>query len=158
MLGRPIVTVVKTAQAIMGKDATRGYVASSAPRRFLSQSKMRAVFVMVGDILGKQPHQVPAVEGNHMVEQLTSAAPDQTLGNGRNWRDSASFSDGEAMPGTLVQSLGYCVGQILGFRAVHLLGYVVVPVLGYCVEQLLGFQARIPRNYPPSSSCVVPEA
>ena len=31
-LGRPIVAMVQTAQAIMGKDATRGYAASSAPR------------------------------------------------------------------------------------------------------------------------------
>ena len=57
----------------MGKDATRGYAASSAPRGSLSQSKMRAVCVMVGDVLGKQPLQVPLVESNHMVEQLTSA-------------------------------------------------------------------------------------
>ena len=65
----------------MGKDATRGYAASSAPRCSLSQSKMHAVFVMVGDVLGKQPLQVPLVESNPMVEQLTSAAPDPALGN-----------------------------------------------------------------------------
>jgi len=41
-----IVAVVQTAQAIMGKDATRAYGASSAPRCSFSQSKMHAVFVM----------------------------------------------------------------------------------------------------------------
>jgi hypothetical protein len=41
---------------------------------------MRAVFVMVGDVLGKQPLQVPPVDSNHMVEQLAAAAPNPTLG------------------------------------------------------------------------------
>ena len=50
-LGRPIITVVQPTQSIMGKHATRGYAASSVPRRSLAQSKMRAVLVMVGDVL-----------------------------------------------------------------------------------------------------------
>jgi len=60
-LGRPIVTVMQPAQAIMRKYATRAPAASPAPRRFLSQSKMRAVFVMVGDVFGKETLQVPLV-------------------------------------------------------------------------------------------------
>jgi hypothetical protein len=40
-----------------------------------------------------------------------------------------------------VQSLGYEVGRILGFRAEHSLGYYVVQCLGYCVERFLGFLA-----------------
>jgi hypothetical protein len=79
--GRAVVAVVQTAQAIMGKRATRAPAASSAPRRSLSQPKMRAVFVMVGDVLRKQPLQVPPVESNHMVEQLAAAASHPTLGN-----------------------------------------------------------------------------
>src|SRR6516225_10559572 len=51
-LGRPIITVVQPTQPIMGKHATRGYAANSAPRS-LAQHKVRAVFVMVGDVLGK---------------------------------------------------------------------------------------------------------
>jgi hypothetical protein len=54
-LGDPIITMVQPTQSIMGKHATRGYAASSAPRRSLAQSKVRAVFVMVGDVLRKQP-------------------------------------------------------------------------------------------------------
>jgi len=60
-LGRPIVTVVQPAQSIIGKHPTRGYAASSASRRSLGQSKVRAVLVMVGDVLGKEPLQVPLV-------------------------------------------------------------------------------------------------
>ena len=80
-LGRPIITVVQSTQSIMGKHATRGYAASSAPWRSLAQSKVRAVFVMIGDVLGKKPLQVPLVESNHMVEQLAAAAPHPTLGD-----------------------------------------------------------------------------
>jgi len=80
-LGRPIVTVVQPAQSIIGKHPTRGYAASSAPRRSLAQSKVRADLVIVGDVLGKQPLQVPLVESNHMVEQLAAAAPHPTLGD-----------------------------------------------------------------------------
>ena len=43
----------------------------------------------------------------------------------------------------LVQSLGYCVGQILGFYAVQSLGYYVVLWLGYYVEKSLGFSAGV---------------
>ena len=80
-LGRPIITVVQPTQSIMGKHATRGYAASSAPRRSLAQSKLRAVLVMVGDVLGKEPLQVSLVQSNHMVEQHTAAAPHPTLGD-----------------------------------------------------------------------------
>jgi len=80
-LGSPIITVVEPTQSITGKHATRGSAANSAPRRSLAQPKVRAVFVMVGDVLGKQPLQVPLVKSNHMVEQLTAAAPHPTLGN-----------------------------------------------------------------------------
>jgi hypothetical protein len=65
----------------MGEHTTRDYAASSAPRRFLAQSKMGAVFMMVGDVLGKKPLQVPLVESNHRVEQLAAAAPHLTLGD-----------------------------------------------------------------------------
>src|SRR6266851_9315794 len=42
---------------------------------------MRAVLVMVGDVLGKQALQLPLVESNHMVEQLATAASHPALGN-----------------------------------------------------------------------------
>jgi len=67
-LGRPIITVVQPTQSIMGKHATRGYAANSAPRRSLTQPKVRVVFGMVGDVLGKQALQVSLLESNHMVE------------------------------------------------------------------------------------------
>src|SRR5215472_10655479 len=80
-LGRPIITVVQSTHSIMANHATRGYIASSAPWRSLAQPKVPAVFVMVGDVLGEQPLQVPLVESNHMVQQLAAAAPDPTFGD-----------------------------------------------------------------------------
>src|SRR5205807_9808675 len=79
-LGRPIITVVQPAQSIIGKHATRSYAASSAPRCSLAQSKMRAVLVMVGDVLGKEPLQVSLVQSNHMVEQRCSHSPESGMG------------------------------------------------------------------------------
>src|SRR5437660_10821619 len=74
---------------------TRGYAASSAPRRSLAQSKMCAVLVMVGDVLGKEPLQVSLVQSNHMVEQLTAAAPHPTLCQGlsNDVRTALTFRD-----------------------------------------------------------------
>ena len=42
---------------------------------------MCAVFVMVGDVVGKEALQVPLIQRNHMVEQLAAPAPHPTLGN-----------------------------------------------------------------------------
>src|SRR6516162_9994087 len=47
----------------------------------LAQSKVRAVFVMVGNVFRQQPFQVPLVESNYMVEQLAAAASHPTLGD-----------------------------------------------------------------------------
>src|SRR5215469_12550563 len=80
-LSRPIITVVQPAQSVMGNHATRSYAASSAPRRFLAQSKVRAVFVMVGNVFRQEPFQVPLVESNHLVKQRAAAASYPTLGD-----------------------------------------------------------------------------
>jgi hypothetical protein len=53
----------------------------SAARAFLAETRMRAVLVMVGDVFGKEPLQVPLIESNHMVEQLAAAAPHSALGD-----------------------------------------------------------------------------
>jgi hypothetical protein len=75
VLGRPIVTVMQPAQAIMRKHAPRARAASSAPRRSLSQCQMRAVFVMVGDVLGKE--QGPPRRGGCMTQKLLNKVWDE---------------------------------------------------------------------------------
>src|SRR5215467_8216448 len=80
-LGCPIITMVQSSRSIKRKHATRGYAASSAAWRSLAQPKVRAVFVMIADVLGKQLLQMPLVESNHMVEQFATAASHPTLGD-----------------------------------------------------------------------------
>ena len=43
------------------------------------ESKMRAVLVMVGDVFGKEPLEVPLIESNDMVEQLAATTPHPAL-------------------------------------------------------------------------------
>ena len=40
---------------------------------------MRAVFVMVGNILAEQPLQVAFIDRNNVIQQVTAAAADPTL-------------------------------------------------------------------------------
>jgi hypothetical protein len=75
----------------MGEHATRDYAASSAPRRFLAQSKMGAVFLMVGDVLGKKPLQVPLVESNQRrVKPLGGAALKHCEKQSRRWNPASA--------------------------------------------------------------------
>ena len=80
-LGRPIITVVQPAQSILGKHATRVYAASSPPRRSLAQPKMRAVFVMIGNILTEHPLQMAFIDRDNVIQQVAAAAADPTLGD-----------------------------------------------------------------------------
>ena len=41
---------------------------SSAAWRFLPESKMRAIFVVVGNVLTEQPFQMPFIEGDDVIE------------------------------------------------------------------------------------------
>jgi hypothetical protein len=77
----PIITVVQHRPSVMGNHATPRYAASSAPPDFLAQSKVRTVFVMVGNVLRRKPFPAPLVESNHILEQLAAAASHPTLGH-----------------------------------------------------------------------------
>ena len=80
-LGRPIITVVQPAQSLLGKHATRVYAASSAPRRSPVQPQVRAVFVMVGNILAEQPLPMAFIDRNNVIQQVAAAAADPALGH-----------------------------------------------------------------------------
>jgi hypothetical protein len=63
----------------MRKHATRGYAASSGPRRSLAQSKVRAVFVMVRNILAQQLLQMAFIDRDNVIQQVAAAAADPAL-------------------------------------------------------------------------------
>ena len=71
-------------------------------RRFLCQREMRPVLVIIADVLVHQTFQMPLVQGNHMVEQITAAVADPTFGKTILPRTSKAGSlglDAEALHG-----------------------------------------------------------
>ena len=54
-LGSSIVPMVQSAEPLVRKNVTRSQGARSTARRFLLQSQVRAVFMIVTDIVGEQP-------------------------------------------------------------------------------------------------------
>jgi hypothetical protein len=80
--GSEVVTVVQTAESRHGNNSTpRARCCHPARRRFLIESEMRPVVVVVADVLGRQSLQVAFVKHDHMVEQITTAVPDPALGD-----------------------------------------------------------------------------
>ena len=61
--------------------ATEAFATSSSSRGSLPQSKMSAIFMVIADIVGKQPFQVPLVERDHMIQEVSAAAFDPPLSN-----------------------------------------------------------------------------
>jgi len=75
-LGSPIVAMVQPAEAVMRNDATSSHGANSAPRCFLPESKMRAVFVVVANVFREQTFEMASVYRDDVIQQITPAALD----------------------------------------------------------------------------------
>jgi hypothetical protein len=73
-LGSPIIAVMQTAESPVKKDATRGYGTSLAVRCSLPEPKMRAIFVVVANILEEQSLQMAFIHGNDVIQQVPSTA------------------------------------------------------------------------------------
>src|ERR1700730_1266608 len=63
----------------MRKDMTGGYGASSSVWRSLPQSEMRAVLVVVANILREPAFQVAFVNRDDVIQEITAATPYPTL-------------------------------------------------------------------------------
>jgi len=82
--GSQIVPMMQSAQPRHCYDsATRLRVTRcrATGRRSLRQRKMRAVLVIITDVLVHEAFQMPFVENDHMVEQISAAVPDPSLRN-----------------------------------------------------------------------------
>jgi hypothetical protein len=66
--------VMQTAESPVKKDATRGYGTSLAVRCSLPEPKMRAIFVVVANILEEQSLQMAFIHGNDVIQQVPSTA------------------------------------------------------------------------------------
>ena len=47
--------------------------------RFLPESKMRTIFVVVGNVLAEQTFEMAFVDGNNVIQQVTAAAAHPAL-------------------------------------------------------------------------------
>jgi hypothetical protein len=79
-LGRSIVTMVQPAESLLRKDPTSSYGTNPAVRCPLLKSEMRAILMMVTNILGEQPLQMAFTQRNNVVQQVSSATFDPPLG------------------------------------------------------------------------------
>jgi hypothetical protein len=63
----------------MRNDATSSHGANSAPRYFLPESKMRAVFVVVATVFREQTFEMASVHRDDVIQQITPAALDPSF-------------------------------------------------------------------------------
>src|SRR6202030_2121144 len=74
-----IVTVMQPAEPLMRQDATRGDGTHPVAWCSLPESEMRAVFVVITNVLREQSLQMPFIHRNDVIQQVSSAAFDPTL-------------------------------------------------------------------------------
>jgi len=65
--------MVQPADSLLRKDPTRSNGTSPAVRGALLKSEMRAVFMMVMNIIGEQSLQMEFIQCNDVVQQVSSA-------------------------------------------------------------------------------------
>src|ERR1700722_9424545 len=80
-LSRPIVAVMQATPSRLRESSARNYRANPAARRFLLESEMSAIVVVIANIIGKQSLQMGSVQGDHMIQQIPAAALDPALSN-----------------------------------------------------------------------------
>jgi len=71
--------MVQSAESFLRKDPTRISGTNPAVRCPLLKSEVRAVFMMVTNILGEQPLQMAFIQRNNVVQEVSSAAPHPPL-------------------------------------------------------------------------------
>src|SRR5271156_6123753 len=82
--GGQTVTVMQATKSWHGYDSAthiRVLLWFTTRRCSLVQCKMRSIFVVVKNVLVQQALQMPFIQHDHMVEQITTAAADPTLAN-----------------------------------------------------------------------------
>lgn len=77
----PIVAMVQPSQAWVRHHRTGSCGGSSAGRCLLRKAKMRAVFMVVADVLGKQTLQMAFIKRDDMIQQVAAAASNPSLGD-----------------------------------------------------------------------------
>lgn len=63
----------------MRNDATSSHRANAAPWRFLPESKMRAVIVVVANVFSEQAFEMVSVHRDDVIQQIMPAALDPSF-------------------------------------------------------------------------------
>src|SRR5664279_2059780 len=76
----PVIAVMQPAHALLANHRTLFQRACPASRRLLVQPEVGSVVVIIGNVLGEESLQMTLIQRDHVVEQVTAAASDPTLG------------------------------------------------------------------------------
>jgi len=71
--------MVQPAESLVSKDATRSFGTNPAARCSLPESEMRAVVVIVADVISEQPFQMMFIQRNDVIQQIATTALDPSL-------------------------------------------------------------------------------
>jgi hypothetical protein len=77
----PVIAVMQPAHALLANHGTPFQRACPASRRLLVQPEVGSVVVIIGDVLREEALQMSLIQRDHVVEQVTAAASDPTLGD-----------------------------------------------------------------------------
>src|SRR5215472_17759771 len=83
-LCREVVTMVQSAEAGPGMNPVADYrtTLDRAPRwGVFRQPQMRPILVVIADILSHEPLQMPFIEDNHVIQQVSAATSNPALGD-----------------------------------------------------------------------------
>ncbi len=78
-LSNSIIAMMQPTKAAMRNDATSSHRANSAPPRFLPESEMCALFVVVADVFREQPFQMAFFHRDDEIQQIAPAALDPSF-------------------------------------------------------------------------------
>src|SRR5262249_1120005 len=76
-----VVTMMQPADSLVRHDAAGGDGPAPVVRRFLAESQMRAVFVVVADVVGEEPPEMVFVHRDDVIQEIPSAAFHPSLGH-----------------------------------------------------------------------------
>src|SRR5215471_4613642 len=100
--GSPKVTMVQPTQSGLRGYPTKRHGWGSAVWRFFPESKVGAIFVVIGNVFTEQPLHVSFIERDDVIQQLPAAAADPCH-SARDWRrksaqDSLLGSERQQVP------------------------------------------------------------
>jgi len=73
--------MMQPTQPLMREEVSRGYGAASTVWCFLPESKMGAILVVIANVFRQQAFEMSLIQRNCVIQQISTAAFNATLGN-----------------------------------------------------------------------------